>query len=221
MISITEENYLKSIYHLYSTGDQLPVSTNSLAELTQTTAASVSDMLRKLADKDYIHYKKYQGVTLTEKGNSIALAVIRRHRLWEVFLVEKLGFGWDEIHEIAEELEHITSKVLIDRLDIFLGSPKFDPHGDPIPDVEGQLPERLSVPLSTLKSGSKAIILGVLEDSSAFLQHLDKLNFKIGLELFVKDFSDFDKSLEVETAAGTLTRISAEVARNIMVKVLT
>ena len=140
MISFTEENYLKIIYLLTEQNGGNEVSTNELAEHTQTKAASVSDMLRKLAEKNYINYRKYQGVTLTVEGQQIALAVIRKHRLWEVFLVEKLGFGWDEIHDIAEQLEHIDSKELTESLDKFLGSPKFDPHGDPIPDAKGKMP---------------------------------------------------------------------------------
>jgi DtxR family transcriptional regulator, Mn-dependent transcriptional regulator len=132
IFTLSEENYLKAIYHLSKEEDE-SVSTNALAERLETTAASVSDMLKKLAKKELIEYKKYQGVNISEKGKRVALQIIRKHRLWEVFLVEKLSFNWDEVHEIAEQLEHIDSPTLVKRLDEFLGYPKFDPHGDPIP----------------------------------------------------------------------------------------
>ena len=220
MISFTEENYLKSIYHLQANIRGQAVSTNALAELTGTAAASVSDMLRKLSDKGYIHYKKYQGVSLTQTGEEIAVNVIRRHRLWEVFLVDKLGFGWDEIHDLAEELEHVRSEKLINKLELFLDSPKFDPHGDPIPDAQGVLPKRPSTPLSQLKQGDRAIILGVLEDNSSFLQHLDRIRFKLGLPLEVSEVSEFDKSVELKIEGMDKTTISYEVAKNILVKTL-
>ena len=132
MQSFTEENYLKIIYHLSNQSN--PVETNAIAEKIQTKAASVTDMLKKLADKGLLNYVKYQGVTLTAIGNLTAINIVRKHRLWEVFLVNKLNFKWDEVHEVAEELEHIKSKLLVERLDKFLGHPKVDPHGDPIPD---------------------------------------------------------------------------------------
>lgn len=219
MTSFTEENYLKAIYHLSHTKDGGSVSTSELAESTQTRAASVSDMLRKLSDKNYINYIKYQGVTLTEEGLKIALKVIRKHRLWEVFLVEKLGFGWDEIHELAEQLEHIESIELTKRLDKFLGNPKFDPHGDPIPDASGVLPTVESVRLSTAPMEKDLTIMGVLEDSSTFLQHLDRLDLKLGLKLKVIEQSEFDKSIEISISDGETLRLSQTVAQNIMVNI--
>ena len=138
MHSFTEENYLKTIYHLSST-NSLVVSTNQIAEITNTKAASVTDMLKKLSEKKLINYIRYQGVTLTESGKNAALNIIRKHRLWKFFLVEKLGFKWDEVHEIAEELEHIKSEVLIQKLEEYLGFPMFDPHGDPIPSAAGEI----------------------------------------------------------------------------------
>ena len=142
------------------------VSTNELAEMTQTRAASVTDMLRKLSEKKYIHYQKYQGVKLTDAGTEIALRIIRKHRLWEVFLVDKLGFRWDEIHDLAEQLEHIKSSELTDRLDIFLGRPRFDPHGDPIPDSTGVMPVTKTIRLSEGEVETAYVIMGVSEDSS-------------------------------------------------------
>lgn len=219
MTSFTEENYLKAIYHLSHSKEGGSVSTSELAESTQTRAASVSDMLRKLSDKGYINYVKYQGVTLTDEGLKIALKVIRKHRLWEVFLVDKLGFGWDEIHELAEQLEHIESLELTKRLDTFLGSPKFDPHGDPIPDASGKLPVVESIRLSTAPALKQLTIMGVLEDSAPFLQHLDRLDLKLGLKIKIIDQSDFDKSIEVEMDSGIQQRLSHSVAQNILVNI--
>ncbi|UBM61001.1 metal-dependent transcriptional regulator [Marinilongibacter aquaticus] len=215
MVSYTEENYLKAIYHLYTQNEGQAVSTNDLAESTQTRAASVTDMLKKLAEKKYINYKKYQGVTLTEEGTRIALRIIRKHRLWEVFLVEKLGFKWDEIHEIAEQLEHIKSSELTNRLEAYLNYPKFDPHGDPIPDAEGQVPKIETKPLSECQTDEKLTITGVSEDSSTFLRHLDKLGIQLGLDFAINDISDFDQSIEIELSNGKTLRLSHEVAKNI------
>lgn len=217
MTSFTEENYLKAIFHLSESKNGMAVSTNELAEITQTRAASVSDMLRRLSEKELILYKKYQGVTLTDEGKSIALKVIRKHRLWEVFLVEKLGFGWDEIHEIAEELEHIDSVELTHRLDNFLGNPKFDPHGDPIPDEKGNMPSQLSFKLSDAGVHTELVMLGVSEDSAPFLQHLDKLNLHLGAKLRVLDVSGFDQSLHIEINNNQSIHISKEVACSILV----
>jgi DtxR family Mn-dependent transcriptional regulator len=217
MVSFTEENYIKAIYHLSDQKGGEMVSTNELAEITQTRAASVTDMLKKLAEKKLIHYQKYQGVQLTDSGNEIALRIIRKHRLWEVFLVEKLGFKWDEIHDLAEQLEHIKSADLTDRLDRFLGCPKFDPHGDPIPDAHGKMPVSKTMKLSDAGLDLNYVIMGVSEDSSLFLQHLDKLGIKLGLSLQITDRSSFDQSLELLTDEGKTIRVSFEVARNIQV----
>src|SRR5688572_3663166 len=157
MNSHTEENYLKAIFKLLEK-EKGEVSTNAIAEKVNTKAASVTDMLKKLADKKLINYKKYQGVTLTAKGEKIAINIIRKHRLWEVFLVEKLKYKWDEIHDIAEQLEHIQSDSLIDRIDSFLNYPKFDPHGDPIPDLNGNFQQQKSQLLSTITKGNTCIV---------------------------------------------------------------
>ncbi|MGB5928452.1 MAG: metal-dependent transcriptional regulator, partial [Cyclobacteriaceae bacterium] len=152
MPSLAEENYLKAIYHL-STEDEGNVSTNAISETLNTKPASVSDMLRKLSGKELVSYRKYQGVSLTPSGRKVALQVIRKHRLWEVFLVDKLNFNWDEVHDVAEQLEHIQSPLLIHQLDEFLGHPAYDPHGDPIPDENGGFPEKEQSPLSELTVG--------------------------------------------------------------------
>jgi DtxR family transcriptional regulator, Mn-dependent transcriptional regulator len=216
MGSFTEENYLKIIYHL-ANRQAGEVSTNALAEATDTRAASVTDMLRKLAERELIIYKKYQGVRLTEEGERQALRVIRRHRLWEVFLVEKLGFGWDAIHEIAEDLEHIGSEELVARLDAFLNYPQFDPHGDPIPTPTGTMPATAYRPLSDVPPGTTVRIMGVLTHSTAFLRHLDQTGLTLGCTLTVLETSPFDRSLRAEPPGREPVFISHEVARNLLV----
>ncbi|GAB3926636.1 metal-dependent transcriptional regulator [Larkinella terrae] len=216
MHSFTEENYLKTIYYL-SARQEGEVTTNSLAEMTATKAASVSDMLRKLAEKQLIHYKKYQGVRLTEEGERLALKVIRRHRIWEVFLSEKLGFGWDEVHEMAEELEHIRSEDLVQKLDAFLGYPQFDPHGDPIPSPAGHMPTVEYTKLSEVTVGEEVQVMGVLEHSPEFLQHLDKTGLNLGCRVLVQDVNAFDKSVSVQINHEKTLFVSNEVARNLLV----
>ena len=216
MQSFTEENYLKTIYYL-ATRQAGEVSTNALAEMTATKAASVTDMLRKLSDKQLIHYKKYQGVRLTEEGERLALQVIRRHRLWEVFLVEKLGFGWDAVHEIAEELEHVRSAELVSRLDTFLGCPQFDPHGDPIPTPTGDMPETGYRKLSDATAGENVRLMAVLEHSTEFLQHLDHSDLTLGCTVTVSEINAIDKSVLLTIDSGRAVFVSYEVAKNLLV----
>jgi DtxR family Mn-dependent transcriptional regulator len=216
MHSFTEENYLKAIYHL-STINSLVVSTNQIAEMTNTKAASVTDMLKKLSDKKLIHYIRYQGVTLTEIGKSVALNIVRKHRLWEVFLVEKLGFKWDEVHDIAEELEHINSEMLINRLDDFLGNPSADPHGDPIPDRMGAIPLKKLVRISDMIQNQYGIITGVSEHSSVFLKLLEKLGLTLGTKIMISELIAFDGSIVLLVNEITDRTISREVAKNILV----
>ena len=215
MLTNTEENYIKTIYHL--SVDNKTVRTNAISEAMNTTAASVSDMLKKLSDKSYIHYEKYQGVSLTKKGKTEALQVVRKHRLWEVFLVEKLQFNWDEVHEIAEQLEHIQSKLLIERLDDFLSNPTSDPHGDPIPNAKGEMPVLRQVLLSELDISGKAKVMGMKEHSPAFLQYLDKLGISIGSSVKVMDRILFDASVELKVNDKKIVVVSHEVAKNILV----
>jgi DtxR family Mn-dependent transcriptional regulator len=216
MLTYTEENYIKTIYHL-SGDDNRDVSTNGISEVLKTKPASVTDMLRKLSEKSFINYVKYQGVTLTKKGRKEALQIIRKHRLWEVFLVDKLKFHWDEVHEIAEQLEHIQSPVLIARLDEFLGNPAFDPHGDPIPDQKGEITVRKKYLLSDVAIGFKGIVVGMLETSPAFLQYLDRLNICPGARITIKERIVFDGSLEIILQEDKQLVISHEVAKNLYV----
>jgi DtxR family Mn-dependent transcriptional regulator len=217
MQSFTEENYLKIIYHL-SLNTESTVQTNAIAERIQTKAASVTDMIKKLADKQLVDYKKYQGVKLTDSGKAAAINIVRRHRLWEVFLVEKLNFKWDEVHDIAEELEHIKSPELIERLDEFLAFPKNDPHGDPIPDKNGKLDNTIFIKLSKLKIGDKGLIMGVSEHSSLFLQHLEKLGLTLGKEIKITEITDFDGSVELNVENKQIN-VSREVAKHILIKI--
>jgi DtxR family Mn-dependent transcriptional regulator len=214
MQSYTEENYLKIIYHLSEVNN--PVQTNAIAERIQTKAASVTDMLKKLSDKELVDYIKYQGVTLTEKGKLTAINIVRKHRLWEVFLVEKLNFKWDEVHDVAEELEHIKSSLLVERLDEFLDFPKVDPHGDPIPDQYGNFADLAFVKLSKLKVNDKGTITGVSEHSSPFLKHLERLGLTLGKRITVEDIIDFDGSVELSIEEKKIN-ISREVAKHILI----
>lgn len=214
-MTIAEENYLKAIYKL-SVSSKTAVATNSIANEMSTSAASVTDMIRRLAEKEMVIYEKYKGVRLTEIGAEKAKSMIRNHRLWEVFLVEKLNFGWDEIHEIAEELEHIKSEELIERLDNFLGNPKYDPHGDPIPNAKGEIRSRPKVLLSELQNGSQCVVVGVDDSSSSFLQYLDKLQISLGTELNLLDIIDFDGSIKIGYN-GVENTVSSVVANNIYV----
>ena len=214
--SYTEENYLKAIFKLFERLEK-PVSTNSIATEMTTSAASVSDMLKKLNDKGLINYIKYKGVTLTESGNQIATTLIRRHRLWEVFLVDKLDFSWDEIHEIAEELEHINSAKLTNRLDSFLGFPKFDPHGDSIPDKDGNFTTRKQVLLSDAVA-KKGVIVGVNEHSTAFLQQLDRLKLVLGTSVEIIEKFEYDGSIQIKINDEIQQTISGKMAQNIYIK---
>jgi DtxR family Mn-dependent transcriptional regulator len=216
MYTFSEENYLKAIFHLerkFPAG----VSTNALAEEMETKASSVTDMIKKLSEKKLVNYKKYQGFKLSNLGMETAVAVIRKHRLWEVFLVEKLDFSWDEVHEVAEQLEHIKSEKLIRELDRFLGFPTRDPHGDPIPDAKGNFAVLNKVLLSDLKKGESGIFVGVKDSSAAFLQFLDKRNIALGSEIKIIDKEPFDQSVLIKINEQEL-RVSNLISGNLYIK---
>ena len=216
MFTFSEENYLKAIYHLEIDVDK-GVSTNAIAEKLETKASSVTDMVKKLSEKELIIYKKYQGVTLTDFGKKTAANIVRKHRLWEVFLVEKLNFSWDEVHDVAEQLEHIKSSKLIQQLDSFLGFPTHDPHGDPIPDKEGNLKIVEKSLLSTLSTNERGICVGVNDSSSEFLQYLDKKGITLGKLITVLEKEDFDDSLSIQIAQQKLS-ISNKIANNLYIQ---
>src|SRR5690554_2339467 len=220
MIQLTqsEENYLKEIYHLEEL-EKGTVGTNDLASRMQTKASSVTDMIRRLAEKSLIKYEKYKGCELTDKGRREALKTIRKHRLWETFLVEKLNFGWEEVHEIAEQLEHIQSVKLTDRLDELLDYPKFDPHGDPIPDKYGEIIHREeTMKLIDLPIGEPAIVIGVSDSSASFLKYLDKHEIQLGMTILVKDRFEFDHSTEI-LIDDKILNLSAAASSKITVQI--
>jgi DtxR family Mn-dependent transcriptional regulator len=215
-MTFSEENYLKGIYHLTVVSNS-EVSTNAIAEMMETKASSVTDMLKKLAEKDLVNYIKYRGVSLTERGKLAAKMIVRKHRLWEVFLVEKLDFSWDEVHEIAEQLEHIKSEKLINKLDDFLGNPTEDPHGDPIPNSEGKILKIDKQLLSELAENQKGICVGVKDTSSEFLKYLDKQGIALGSIIEVVSKESFDLSVKIKVDDRSLS-ISNKIASNLYIK---
>ena len=216
MFTLSEENYLKAIYHLEIDADK-GISTNSIAKKLETKASSVTDMVKKLSEKKVVVYKKYQGVKLTNYGKKTAANIVRKHRLWEVFLVEKLNFSWDEVHDVAEQLEHIKSPKLINQLDSFLGFPSNDPHGDPIPDKEGNLKIIEKSLLSTFYKNESGVCVGVDDSSSEFLRYLDKKGITLGKQITVLEKEDFDDSLSIEMDNKKFS-ISNKIANNLYMK---
>ena len=216
-ISYTEENYLKVIFKLSSDTNK-SASTNAISKLVKTSAASVTDMLKRLSEKGLINYVKYKGVNLTASGTKIATTLVRKHRLWEVFLVEKLSFSWDEVHDIAEELEHIPSEELIDRLDQYLGHPKFDPHGDPIPDAEGNFTFRKQITLAEMEVGEAGIVVGVQEHSSPFLQYLDRLKLQLGVKIKLLEKFEYDESIRIIIGEDNEQILTQKVSQNLFIQ---
>jgi DtxR family transcriptional regulator, Mn-dependent transcriptional regulator len=216
--STSEENYLKSIYHLQHADGV--VTTNELAGVLQTKPASVTDMLKKLKAKKLLLYERYKGFRLSTEGKKIALGIVRKHRLWEYFLVQKLQFGWDEVHEIAEQLEHINSTALIDKLDVFLNYPKFDPHGDPIPDIHGKIEATKQIRLTELEVNHTAEVSSVRSQSTELLELLKHKNIGIGTRLEVKKKFSFDNSIEIKIKSNAAFSISQQLAQSLFVKPL-
>ena len=215
-MTYSEENYLKVIYHLSNNANK-GISTNAIANVMESKPSSVTDMVQKLADKQLVEYIKYQGVTLTEKGMFMALMIVRKHRLWEVFLVDKLDFSWDEVHDVAEQLEHIKSEKLTNKLDEFLGFPTEDPHGDPIPDKDGRIASIDKKLLSEIGISKKVICVGVKDSSPPFLQYLDKQQIALGSSIEVIAKEDFDHSLSLRVD-GKEVAVSNKIASNLFVK---
>jgi DtxR family Mn-dependent transcriptional regulator len=215
----TEENYIKAIFKITEKNQGI-ANTNAIAEQLSTSPASVTDMLQRLSEKEYFNYEKYKGVNLTAKGIKMATNLIRKHRLWESFLVDKLGFSWDEVHDIAEELEHVNSEELVNRLDKFLGYPKYDPHGDPIPNAEGKFTLRNQVPLVNLNKNESGIVVGVRVHDTPFLLFLNSINVKVGSKIFVNNHIDFDHSKEVIIDDKNKLILSHKLCSNLFVKKL-
>ena len=215
----SEEDHIKAIHTLTSVHDK--ASTNAICERLSTKASSVTDMLKKLADKGLVKHEPYYGARLTNKGQVLALHLVRKHRLWETFLVERLGFDWAEVHEVAEQLEHISSDKLVDSLDIYLGHPAFDPHGDPIPDRNGRVQERRTKSLDTCKAGDKVRIALVGESNDELLQLLSEKGLRLGSVLTLETVHPFDGSLDVRVRSGGHLTLSAQVATHLYVEPIT
>lgn len=215
-LSQSEENYLKSIFNLIDKTGQRSVNTNLIAEDLNTKASSVTEMIKKLSSKNLIDYQKYKGSFLTKKGNNIAVQVIRKHRLWETFLVEKLNFKWDEVHEIAEQLEHINSIKLTNKLSEFLNHPQFDPHGDPIPNEKGEFPEHQPlISLKDVKIDDEVEIVKIGSNHKDLLIFLTKNNIKIGTKIKCIEKYGFDDSVKIKFTSGSTLILSKKIAKNI------
>lgn len=217
MHSLSEENYLKAIYTL-SQQPNSKVSLTAIAESLGNNPVSVIDMVRKLGEKKLLQYDKKKGARLTDKGYKAAIGVVRRHRLWEAFLCEKLGYGWEEVHDIAEQLEHVHDAELADRLDKFLGYPQFDPHGDPIPQANGRMASAAKTLLSEVAPGKLCRVAAVKDTSVEFLQYLKKLSIRIGTQLKMVEKIPFDGSLVIQIGKGSATTISQKFGESILVE---
>jgi DtxR family transcriptional regulator, Mn-dependent transcriptional regulator len=216
-MTLSEEDYIKVIYHL-GKNENSTVSTNAIAKKMETRPSSVTDMVRKLSEKGLVNYKKYKGVSLTEIGTKTALNLVRKHRLWEVFLVEKLNFPWDEVHEVAEQLEHIKSEKLVDKLDKHLGYPEVDPHGDPIPSKNGSFKKSIKKLMNEIPIGAEGVCVGVKDSSPPFLKFLDKNKIALGDSILILDKEEFDESLHIRINGNDI-HISNQIASNLYLKI--
>ena len=215
-LTVSEENHIKAIYHLQSAMDR--VTTMELAARLNTKPASVTDMMKRLKSKRLIDYKPYYGFKLSAEGKRVAIGIVRRHRLWEFFLVDKLKFEWDEVHELAEELEHVSSKELIDRLDVFLNRPRFDPHGDPIPDQEGNFSKEETVPLTALRLNQKGRVSRITKNNKEVIDLIALKNIKKGSRVEIKRIFEIDGSIEIKVDGRYLEHVSPLLAHNILIE---
>ncbi len=218
-MTIAEEDYLKMILKLELAQGKVKskISTNQVAEVMQTKPSSVTDMIKRLEGKSLVDYKKYMGVNLTDQGRKLAFKLIRKHRLWETFLVEKLGFSWGNVHAVAEQLEHVHSDELLDRLDKFLGFPAVDPHGEPIPDDQGKLSDLDADLMAKVKVGKNYILLGIKDPTSALLSFLDKISLGIGSKIYVRGIEPYNGSIEIETG-DEIRFLTSDIANQLLVK---
>ena len=215
MVSLTEENYLKALYRLAQENKE--ISVKDIAKSLDIKMPTVNSMVKKLAEKKFIKYEKYKAIQLTEKGRKQALYILRKHRLTELFLSEVMGLGWEEVHDIAEQIEHIQSDRFFDRIDEMLGHPQFDPHGEPIPDSNGKLPAYPSFPLSEGQVNTTYKLTGVANHDASFLQFLDSLELTLGSSIEIKEIQGFDKSMAIKLNNKIKTIFSFTVCRNLMV----
>lgn len=217
MGSLTEENYIKSIYALSQATGEVIVS--ELAKKLEVKQPSVNSMMKKLVLKKIVSYAPYKGIRLTEKGKREALSIIRRHRLAELFLVKVMELGWEEVHDIAEQLEHVDSKRFYDRIDEMLNHPKVDPHGEPIPDANGKILNNKFIPLSQVDAGTEVIIVAVSDDKKSFLDHLNAKGLQIGEKVFIKRKEIYDGSVVVMNKTQADLMLTHQVAERILVEV--
>lgn len=219
MLSYTEENYLKALLKLsFQNEDKPEAGTNEMAAYLGVKPATATDMLKKLKEKDLVNYQKYGKILLTDNGRKSGIAILRKHRLWETFLYEKLDFSWDEVHEVAEQLEHIQSAKLVDKLEEFLDFPEFDPHGDPIPKANGEMPVIAKTLLSELKNGDVCKVAAVKDTSTLFLQYLEKLHITIGTTISVIEVIAFDGSLNIQIEDAEPRSVSMKFAESLFVQ---
>ena len=217
MQTLSEENYLKIIYNLYQQGPA-KITPTAIAEALGNNPASVVDMIKKLVEKELLQYEKSKGVKLTDHGRHIAISIVRKHRLWEAFLLDKLGYGWDEVHDIAEQLEHVHHPELADRLDKFLGFPQYDPHGDPIPKANGEAAITYKTLLAEIEDGTSCTVVAVKDTSSHFLQYLKKLDIGIGTAIRLVEKIPFDNSMIIIIGNSDKTTVSKVFADNLLVE---
>jgi DtxR family transcriptional regulator, Mn-dependent transcriptional regulator len=215
MITLTEENYLKALYRLSLETEE--ISVKDIADSLDIKMSTVNSMIKRLAEKKLLRYEKYKAIELTEKGKKMALHILRKHRLTELFLSKVMGLGWEEVHDIAEQIEHIQSDLFFDRIDEMLGHPKFDPHGEPIPDANGKLPVFKATQLSEGVVNKKYKLTGVLNHETAFLKFLDSVGLSIGSVIVIKDIQDFDRSMSVLLNNKNKTIFSQTVCENLLV----
>jgi DtxR family Mn-dependent transcriptional regulator len=216
MLTVSEENYLKGIFRLSQDAGN-KITPTAIAETLAHNAASVVDMIKKLSDKKLIEYNKTTGVKLSEKGHKSALQIVRKHRLWEVFLLERLGYSWGDVHDIAEQLEHVQHAELADRLDKYLGYPVYDPHGDPIPQINGKMAKSFKTTLSEVKEKESYKVVGVKDSSNSFLQYLQKLKIGIGTKITIAEKISFDESIVINIDNRNKITVSKKFAENILV----
>ena len=215
MNSLTEENYLKAIFHLLDSENQVTV--NELSKFLQIKMPSVNSMMKKFADKNWVIYETYKPIKVTELGRKEAAIVVRKHRLTEMFLVEKMGFGWENVHEIAEQLEHVHSEDFFDKMDEILNFPKVDPHGEPIPDKDGIIITQNLKKLSECKVNDMVILTSVTISTDDFLNYLNQRNLALGAEILIKNIEEFDGSMQIEFLDRTEV-LSKMVCEKLLVK---
>ncbi|MEP7164167.1 MAG: metal-dependent transcriptional regulator [Ferruginibacter sp.] len=217
MLSYTEENYLKGLLQLtQERGNKTDAGTNELAAHLKVKPATANDMLKKLKEKKLIEYEKYGKSSLTKEGRKKAIEVVRKHRLWETFLFEKLAFSWDEVHEVAEQLEHIQSPKLVDKLDEFLNFPAFDPHGDAIPNKKGEMKQLSKRTLDEEEAGQLCTMIGVKDNSAAFLKYVDQVGLGIKKKIKIIAKQPYDELIEIEVE-GRRSSVSPKFASNIVI----